>query len=111
MNHAGSQLWAKGLPLDQAVHRFTVGSDPVLDERLLPWDALGSAAHARTLAQAGLLAANDATLIAAELADIAARAERGEIRIRPEQEDCHTVIEALLTEKLGDAGKRLHLGR
>ncbi|MDE2345332.1 MAG: argininosuccinate lyase, partial [Gammaproteobacteria bacterium] len=45
------------------------------------------------------------------LSGIAARAGRGELRINPEQEDCHTCIEALLTQQLGDAGRRIHLGR
>ena len=36
-----AQLWAKGLPLDEAIHRFTVGDDPELDTRLLVQDALG----------------------------------------------------------------------
>lgn len=105
------QLWAKGLPLDETIHRFTVGDDPELDQRLLPFDALGSAAHARMLAHVGLLTAEDAAALVGQLAEIAAQARLGKIRIRAEQEDCHTAIEALLTEALGDAGKRLHLGR
>lgn len=108
---AGAQLWAKGAALDDVVHRFTVGEDPELDRRLLPFDALGTAAHARVLGKAGLLSPAAADALVAELATIAARAERGEIGIRPEQEDAHTVIEGLLTERLGDAGQRIHLGR
>ena len=113
MNHErhAPQLWAKGLPLDQAVHRFTVGDDPELDRRLLRFDALGSAAHARMLAHAGLLPEQDAQRLVAALAAIAAGAQRGEIRITPQQEDCHTAIETLLTEQLGEAGKHIHLGR
>ncbi|HKV97306.1 MAG TPA: argininosuccinate lyase [Gammaproteobacteria bacterium] len=111
MNHGASQLWAKGLPLDETVHRFTVGDDPTLDQRLLPFDALGSAAHARMLAHTALLMQDDAAALVTQLAAIAAQARRGEVRIRPEQEDCHTAIETLLTQALGDAGKRLHLGR
>ncbi|MGH8292680.1 MAG: lyase family protein, partial [Gammaproteobacteria bacterium] len=111
MNDRTPQLWAKGLPLDEAIHRFTVGDDPVLDQRLMPFDALGSAAHAHMLAHAALMSPEDATALVTQLAAIAAQARRGEIRIRPEQEDCHTAIEAVLTQALGDAGKRLHLGR
>lgn len=106
-----AQLWSKGLPLDEAVHRFTVGEDPELDTVLLVHDALGSAAHARMLAKAGLLPAQDAEALVARLAVIAKRAREGGIRISPEQEDAHTVIESLLTAELGDAGKRVHLGR
>ncbi|MGH8363673.1 MAG: argininosuccinate lyase, partial [Gammaproteobacteria bacterium] len=111
MNDRASQLWAKGLPLDEAIHRFTVGDDPALDQRLMPFDALGSAAHARMLAHVALMSPEDAAALVTQLAAIAAQARRGEIRIRPEQEDCHTAIEAVLTQALGDAGKRLHLGR
>ena len=111
MNDGGSQLWSKGLPLDAVIHRFTVGEDPQLDQRLVPFDALGSAAHALMLAHVGLLATEDAAALVEQLGRISAQARRGGIQIRPEQEDCHTVIEALLTQTLGDAGKRLHLGR
>lgn len=105
------QLWAKGLPLDPAIHRFTVGEDPRLDRRLLPFDALGSAAHARMLAHVGLLSAKDAEALVASLQEIAVRSRRGEIDIAPEQEDAHTAIETLLVQALGEPGKRLHLGR
>jgi len=111
VNDGGFQLWSKGLPLDEVMHRFTVGEDPQLDQRLLPFDALGSAAHALMLAQVGLLTAEDAAALVEQLGEISAQARRGQIHIRPEQEDCHTVIEALLTQVLGEAGKRLHLGR
>lgn len=106
-----AQLWSKGLPLDEAIHRFTVAEDPELDTALLIHDALGSAAHARMLAKADLLPAKDADALVARLAAIAKRAREGGIRISPEQEDAHTVIESLLTAELGDAGKRIHLGR
>ncbi|MGH8321508.1 MAG: argininosuccinate lyase [Gammaproteobacteria bacterium] len=105
------QLWAKGLPLNEAIHRFTVGDDPELDKRLLSFDALGSAAHARMLAHVGLLPVKDAQALVERLAAIATRAQHGEIHITSEQEDCHTAIEMLLTEALGEAGKCIHLGR
>ena len=106
-----AQLWAKGLPLDEAVHRFTVGDDSTLDAVLLPHDALGSAAHARMLAHAGLMSAEDAQALVRSLASIAARARQGKIKIAQEQEDAHTAIESLLTAELGEAGERVHLGR
>jgi len=77
------QLWQKGLPLDETIHRFTVGDDPELDQRLLKYDALGSAAHALALAHAGLLAERDARALTQALSDIAARAGRGELHIDP----------------------------
>jgi argininosuccinate lyase len=106
-----AQLWAKGLPLDEAIHRFTVGDDPELDVRLLAHDALGSAAHARMLAHMGLLAKDDAAALVRSLANIVRKTRLNSISISREQEDVHTAIEMLLTAELGDAGKRIHLGR
>ena len=54
------QLWAKELPLDEQIHAFTVGDDPVTDLQLLPFDAVGSAAHARMLGESGLIPENEA---------------------------------------------------
>jgi len=106
-----AQLWSKGLPLDEAIHRFTVGDDPELDVQLLVHDAQGSAAHARMLANSGLMPAQDAAALVTALAGISRKARAGQIRIAREQEDAHTAIEAILTAELGDAGKRIHLGR
>ncbi len=107
----GSTLWAKDLPLDAAVHRFTVGEDPDTDLALLPWDARGSAAHARMLAATGLIPAADAEALVRALRRIANLAEQGAFPISPEQEDGHTAIEADLTRWLGPAGQRIHLAR
>ncbi len=104
-------LWAKGLPLDAAIHRFTVGDDPRLDRVLLAHDCVGSAAHARGLHAAGLLSADDARALVAALAELHGAAQRGEIDITPEQEDAHTAIEHALVARVGEAGKRIHLGR
>ncbi|HEV2211953.1 MAG TPA: argininosuccinate lyase, partial [Gammaproteobacteria bacterium] len=97
--------------LDEAIHRFTVGDDPELDTVLLVHDALGSAAHARMLARTGLLPKRDAQELVELLAALAVRARNGKLKISAEQEDAHTAIEAALTAQLGDAGKRIHLGR
>lgn len=108
---AETQLWSKDLPLDAVVHRFTVGSDPTTDLHLVPFDCLGSAAHARMLAKVGLLEETDARALVRALGGISALAATGGFCILPEQEDGHTAIEAELTKQLGAAGKRIHLGR
>ncbi len=105
------QLWAKGLPLDEVIHRFTVGEDPVTDLKLVPFDSMGSAAHAQMLASVGLLDIADAKALVAELNNIRTLAKSRAFNITAEQEDCHTAIEAHLTTKLGEAGRRIHLGR
>ena len=104
-------LWAKGVPLDATIHRFTVGDDPDTDLALVAWDALGSAAHARMLAATGLIPAADAAALVARLREIAALARQGAFPIPVEMEDGHTAIEADLTRTCGAAGARIHLGR
>lgn len=104
-------LWSKGLPLDAAIHRFTVGDDPVVDLALAPHDALGSAAHARMLARVGLLPEADMRKLVAALRVLHDEARAGTFTIRPEQEDGHTALEAALVERVGEPGRRIHLGR
>jgi argininosuccinate lyase len=104
-------LWAKGLPLDAMVHRFTVGDDPAIDATLIPYDAAASAAHARMLGYVKLLAADDVRALVGVLHEIAERARSGDFEVSLEQEDCHTAIEHELIRQLGEAGKRIHLAR
>ncbi len=108
---AESVLWSKGLPLDEAIHRFTVGDDPVVDLALVPHDALGSAAHARMLARVGLLPEADMRALVAALRALQEEARAGSFTIRPEQEDGHTALEAALVTRVGEPGRRIHLGR
>ncbi|KFE72282.1 argininosuccinate lyase [Hyalangium minutum] len=108
---ANDMLWAKGLPLDAAIHRFTVGDDPWVDLALAPHDALGSAAHARMLARVGLLPEADMKALVGALHALHDEARAGAFTIRPEQEDGHTALEAALVERVGEPGRRIHLGR
>ena len=104
-------LWAKGQPLDEQLHAFTVGDDPIVDLQLLAFDAEGSAAHARMLSGCGLLPENEAKALVAALRRLKECAERGELTITREQEDCHTALEIALTKELGPTGRRIHLAR
>ena len=98
-----TRLWDKGGQLDQLVHRFTVGDDPKLDQHLVHWDCLGSAAHARTLERAKILTPEECKSRLPGLAEIDTLAADGRFDIPDELEDCHTAIEARLTERCGDA--------
>jgi argininosuccinate lyase len=105
------QLWAKNLPLDEQIHAFTVGNDPITDLQLLPFDAEASAAHTRMLSECGLLPESEAKALVAALRELKTEAERGELPISREQEDGHTALEHALSARLGDTGRRIHLAR
>jgi argininosuccinate lyase len=106
-----SRLWDKGAPLDSRVLRYTAGEDHQLDNRLVTYDARASIAHARMLNKQGLLSAEDFKQIEHGLIEIAAAHTRGEWHVTLEHEDGQTALETLLTAKIGEAGKRVHLGR
>jgi argininosuccinate lyase len=104
-------LWDKGQKTDDAVLAFSAGNEYMLDQRLVPHDCDGSIAHARTLHKAGLLGAEDTEALIRGLDRIKELHSRGDFRVRPEQEDCHTAIEEWLTGNVGPAGAKIHLGR
>ncbi len=81
------------------------------DQRLYREDIQGSMAHAAMLAKQGILSREDAAAIRAGLEGILADIEAGKVEFDPANEDIHMNIEALLTARIGDAGKRLHTAR
>ena len=105
------KLWDKGQPLDAAIEAFTVGDDRALDLQLARYDVQGSIAHARMLARVGLLADAEAERLVGGLRDIANEVEAGSFEIPAGVEDVHSRVEQLLTERLGEVGKKLHAGR
>jgi len=106
-----TRLWDRGEALDDAVLRLTTDRDPELDLELVPWDCLGSAAHARMLESIGILTAIELGDIERVLGEIATEAGANDFAISREQEDCHTAIENRLTQSLGDTGRKIHTGR
>jgi argininosuccinate lyase len=106
-----SRLWDKGAPLDERVLAFTAGEDHALDERLVPYDARASIAHAQMLNEQGLLSDADCESIERGLEALAASHARGEWKIELSDEDGQTALERRLTAKIGEAGGRVHLGR
>src|SRR5438132_163427 len=94
---------------DQRVEAFTESIS--FDQRLFRHDILASQAHARMLAEVGLLSADEADGIVATLNTIAGEIERGEFPFSVTLEDIHTHIERALIERLGDVGRKLHTGR
>ena len=81
------------------------------DQRLYAQDIRGSIAHATMLGETGVIPREDAEKIVAGLEGILADAKAGKIAWREDAEDIHMNVEALLTERIGEAGKRLHTGR
>lgn len=104
------KLWG-GESLHPQIERFTVGNDHLLDQRLVPYDCLGSMAHARMLGQVGLLQSADVEALLGGLEEIIRLSQAQQFPIEPTQEDCHTAIEQWLVGTLGDVGKKIHLGR
>jgi len=106
-----ARLWDKGQPLDALVEAYTVGEDPVLDLRLLPFDVAGSKAHARMLRSIDVLDDDELATVEGGLDAALAAWEAGEFTITVAQEDVHTALEMFLVERLGDVGKKIHTGR
>ena len=106
-----SRLWDKGVDLDQRVLRYTAGEDHALDNRLVVYDVRASIAHAEMLQSQGLISAADFAAIAGALNEIGRAHASGKWSVQLEHEDGQTALENLLVEKIGEAGKRVHLGR
>jgi argininosuccinate lyase len=105
------KLWQKETDVNKAVENFTVGRDKEFDMMLAPFDVLGNMAHAKMLATVGLLTTAEADELCAELKKIYKDIEHSKFEIQPGTEDVHSQVEFLLTEKLGDTGKKIHSAR
>lgn len=82
-----------------------------LDSRMALDDVQGSIAHARMLGRTGIIPMAEASSIVAELKNIAHELESGSLEIDLEAEDIHSFLEGVLTDRLGDVGKKVHTGR
>ena len=105
------KLWEKNFEINKEIERFTVGRDREMDLYLAKYDVLGSMAHITMLESIGLLEKEELKPLLAELKNIYHLAEKGEFTIEDGVEDVHSQVEMLLTEKLGDLGKKIHSGR
>ncbi len=106
-----SKLWSKDFEPDRMIEQFTVGNDRELDLRLARYDVQGSLAHIKMLESIGLLTADELDVLTKELERIAEVIESGGFEIAPGIEDVHSQVEFMLTERLGDIGKKIHSGR
>ena len=105
-------IWSKGG--DEAlalVHEFTVGDDYLNDRILAPYDILASIAHAQMLQAVGLLKPVPTQALVKDLRALHAEYLAGKWTVEPTDEDVHSKVEALLTQRIGEPAKRLHTGR
>ncbi|WP_312821950.1 argininosuccinate lyase [Epilithonimonas sp.] len=106
------KIWQKdNTKTNDLVNKFTVGKDLDFDDRLAKYDVLGSIAHAKMLAEVGLIRLDEEQAIVAVLEEVLSDIEKGSFEIDKTAEDIHSQIETILIEKLGETGKKIHTAR
>lgn len=105
------KLWQKNTASLKEVEQFTVGRDREFDQQMARQDVLGNMAHAIMLEEIGLLTPAEKDQLLAELKKIYQLAASGELLIAEGIEDIHSQVEYLLTQALGDTGKKIHSAR
>ena len=105
-------LWQKpGIAVDARIQAFLAGDDVVLDREFFLHDIAASKVHAEGLQRIGMLSADELAGLLRELDALAGDFRSGAFILDERYEDGHSAIEARLTERLGDAGRRIHTGR
>src|SRR5436190_13358046 len=105
------KLWGGRFGDRPSAHAEAFGASIGFDQRLWPYDVMGSAAHATMLAKQGVIPEEDGPRILSGLATVAEELERGALDLGPAWEDIHTRVEARLAELIGNAAARLHTSR
>ncbi|HEX8313719.1 MAG TPA: lyase family protein, partial [Flavisolibacter sp.] len=106
------KLWQKENSSTSAlIEAFTVGRDKEFDLLLATYDVRGSIAHVTMLGEVGLMSKEEAARAVEALNQIASEIEEGKFTIDDNVEDVHSQVEFLLTQRIGDIGKKIHSGR
>ena len=105
------KLWQKNQAPHEKINHFTVGKDRIYDLHLAAYDCQASIAHAQMLRQIGVLTLEEADQLVTILEGLKTDAEKADFVIEDKFEDMHSKIEYVLTEKLGDLGKKIHTAR
>ena len=105
------KLWAGRTETETAKLADAFNSSIAVDGRMYKEDITGSMAHAAMLAKCGILAQADADQIIDGLAGILADLQSGALTLDPQAEDIHMFVESVLTQRIGDVGKKLHTAR
>jgi len=109
---ASELLWQKpGVEVDPQIQAFLVDDDVILDREFFLHDIVASKAHAESLQRIGILDNDALAALSRELDRLADDFRSGAFVLDATYEDGHSAIEARLTERLGDAGRRIHAGR
>jgi argininosuccinate lyase len=107
-----SKIWKKDeSKSNPIIEKYNTGDDYKMDMEILPFDIQASIAHAKMLGSINVLSNDEVNELVNELQNIHSDFNNGKIIINIEDEDCHTVIENILINKLGDIGKKIHTGR
>ena len=106
------KLWQKeNTSLSEIIEKFTVGRDKEFDLLLAKYDVQGSIAHVTMLGEVGLMTKEEARKAIEALKQIEDEIQNSKFKIQNDIEDVHSQIEFLLTERIGETGKKIHSGR
>jgi argininosuccinate lyase len=107
------KLWQKdNSPLgDGGIEKFTVGRDKEFDAMLAEYDVQGSIAHVKMLGEVGLMTNEESGIAIKALEEILKEISNSQFAIQDNVEDVHSQIELLLTQRIGEIGKKIHSGR
>jgi len=106
------KLWSKdNTSTAQLVEQFTVGRDKEFDILLAKYDVQGSIAHVKMLGEVGLMTKEESALAVQGLETILQEIDQSAFTIDEDMEDVHSQVEFLLTQRIGEAGKKIHSGR
>lgn len=104
-------LWDKGGVTRESLISFTCDRDRCYDDRLAPYDIVGSMAHAIMLGRCGIISGDDKERLLEALSILFAEAEKGALKVGNEFEDIHSLVEFRLHDLAGEAAGKLHTGR
>ena len=106
------KLWQKdNASTNELIEKFTVGRDKEFDLLLARYDVQGSIAHVKMLQQVGLMTPAEGALAVKGLEEILGEIDQQKFTIEEGIEDVHSQVEYLLTQRIGEAGKKIHSGR
>ena len=105
------KIWFKGQESDKRIEKFTVGKDRSIDKFLAPYDVLAGMAHVKMLAGTNQISGDEKDILLNELKQMYDEVSLPDFELPEDVEDIHSYVELTLTNRIGPAGKKLHIGR